>query len=96
MTGKTDVMSILEEMNTTPAEVAASLQEFSESARALSSNHPHLVDDYPDKWIAVFRGTVHAHGDTLDEVLAKVDEEGIPRSEVIIRLIEREPRTFIL
>ena len=96
MAGRADVMSILAKRKETPREIAASLREFTESARVLSSAHPRLIDEYPDKWIAVARGGVRAHADSLDELLATLDQEGIPRSEVIIRLIEREPRTLIL
>ena len=96
MTGKADAMSILDQMDKSPAEIAASLQAFSDSARVLSSNHPRLIDEYPDRWIAVFRGAVRADGDTLEEVLEEIDEARIPRSDLIIRFIEREPRTYIL
>ena len=96
MAGKADVMSILANTKETPREIAAALRDFTESARILSNAYPHLIDQYPDMWIAVTRGSVRAHADTFDEVLAKIDAAGIPRSEVIIRLIEREPRTFIL
>ncbi len=96
MAGRADVMSLLARRKESPRELASSLMEFSESAKILSGDHARLIEEFPDKWIAVARGAVRAHGDTMEEVLAKVDEARIPRSEVIIRLIEREPRTFIL
>lgn len=96
MTGTVDAMSILDQMDKSPAEVAASLQAFSESARVLSSSHPRLIDEYPDRWIAVFHGAVRADADTLEEVLTEIDEARIPRSDVIVRFIEREPRSYIL
>ena len=96
MTGRADVMKILAKRKESPQEIAESLKAFSEAARVLSSNDPSLIDLYPDKWIAVSHDGVRASADTLDDLLAQVDKKLIPRSEVIVRLIEREPRTLIL
>ena len=93
---RADVMALLADRKESPREIAASLRNFTESARILSRDHPRLIDEYPDRWVAVTRGAVRADGETHDEVLAKIDAAGIPRSEVIIRRIEREPRTLIL
>jgi hypothetical protein len=96
MGDKTDTGKLLARMPEAPAEIAASLRAFAESARTLSESHGRLLDRYPDRWVAVSHGAVRADGDSLEEVLDKLDRAGIPRSDAIVRLIEREPRTLIL
>jgi hypothetical protein len=62
----------------------------------LSGDHPRLINEYPDQWVAVANRKVMAHGDTLEQVLAEVDARDIPRDDVIVRFIERTQRTLIL
>ena len=96
MSNKAEVLSALAQMNERPDEAVRSLREFERSARALSSNQPRLIDEYPDQWVAVADGTVIVHEKSLDEVLWKVDKKGFRRSEVIVRFLERTQRTVIL
>ncbi len=96
MSNKAAVLSALAQMNERPEYTARSLQKFQRSAQALSSNQPRLIDEYPDKWVAVSNRTVVAHDDSLDGVLRQVDKKGLSRSEVIVRFIEQTQRTLIL
>ena len=77
-------------------EIKKSLVAFSKSANVLSSNHPRMIEKYPDQWVAVGKGKVLAHGKSIDAVLKKVDKMGIDRADIIVRLIEKNLRTFIL
>lgn len=79
-----------------PARIARELDEFAESARALSSDHPRFIDDYPQQWVGVFQGKVQAQGKTLKSVMAQLGEKGIPTKHALIRFIERDQRTLIL
>lgn len=90
------ILSVLTQMNERPSDMARSLCEFEQSARVLSGDHPRLMDEYPDQWIAVANREVMAHGDSLEQVLAEVDARNIPRDEVIVRFIERTRRTLVL
>lgn len=96
MSNRTVVMSVLTRMNENPSGMARSLSAFQQSARVLSNNFPRLIDDYPDQWVAVTDGAVMASGDTLEQVLARIDDRNIPRADVIVRFIERTQRTLIL
>ena len=96
MSNKVAVLSALARMNETPENVARSLRNFQRSAQAFSSNHPRLIDEHPDQWVAVSDSDVVAHGDNLDTVLRQVDRKGLRRSDVIVRFIERTRRTLIL
>ncbi len=77
-------------------EIAMSLTRFRDATRTLSSDRPRLIEQYPDQWVAVHAGSVIAHGDTIEHVLADVGAQGIARSDVIVRLIETNQRTLIL
>ena len=79
-----------------PREVNTSLTRFRNTARAFSSNHPRFIDEYPNKWLAVYDGAVVAFADTYDELLKKIDEEHLPRGQVMTRYIEENRRTLIL
>lgn len=79
-----------------PSEVARRLRDFRQSASALSSSHPRLIDEYPQEWIAVHHGGVRAHSKDLGDLLAQVDEAGIPRREILVRFMERNHRALIV
>ena len=96
MSNKALVMSALTQMNEHPRTMARSLRAFQRSARVLSDNHPRLIDEYPNQWVAVADSAVIAHANTLKQVLKQVDAEGISRADVIVRFIDRTQRTLIL
>ena len=37
-----------------------------------------------------------AHGQTFDEVMTKIDQEGLPREHTIVRFIDNDDLTMIL
>lgn len=79
-----------------PKVVDRDLQRFRRSARILSSDRPRLIERYPKQWIAVHNGKVQAQGKTLRSVLTQLDKKGVPRRRVIVRFIDKTPRTMIL
>ena len=96
MSNKAIVVNALTQMNEQPSTIAQSLRVFQRAARVLSDNHPRLIDEYPDQWVAVADSTVMVHGDTLEQVLEQIDAQDISRADVIVRFIERTQRTLIL
>lgn len=96
MSNKTAVMNVLTQMHERPSKMARSLRAFQKSARVFSDNYPRLIDEYPDQWVAVADSAVMASGDTLEQVLERIDDKNISRADVIIRFIERTQRTLIL
>ena len=79
-----------------PKRLDVELKAFRKSAELLSSKQAHLIEEYPKRWVAVYRGSVKADGRSLDEVLARVDELNVPRGSVLIRYIDRNLRRMIL
>ncbi len=78
-----------------PGEVSRELLELSQAARALSSDTPRFIDQYPEKWVAIHRQEVLA-ADDLDGLLKDLDERGISREGVIVRHITRTEHILIL
>ena len=78
------------------AAVWAELMDFTHSAQFLSETSSRLMDEYPKQWVAVFNGRVASAADSFQEVLQQVDACDLPRDRVIVRYIDREPRTMIL
>ncbi len=71
---------------------------FAQSARSFEaiSSESDLVEKYPQKWIAVFDGSVQVVDEDLESLLIKLDELAIPRNQSLIKFVEAEPRTLIL
>ena len=90
-----DEQSILEQLGD-PADVARELKAFCQSARSLDRQLPDLVDRYPNQWVAVLDGKVRAHGRTLQDVIKKIDQKGLPREQTIVRFIDKGERVMIL
>lgn len=87
-----DILKVLGD----PRKVDDELQRFRKAARVLSSNHPRLIDRYPQQWVAIHEGRVKAQGKTLRSLLTQVDKQGLPREHIIVRFIAKAQRTMIL
>lgn len=74
--------------------IMKSFERFSASSKSLSE--ANLANRYPKKWIAFFDGEVKVSGESLEDVLEKVDKKRLPREEVIVRQIDLEKQTLIL
>lgn len=78
------------------AEVADEMRAFSKTAQALSAEHLQLIEKHPQQWVGLYDGEVKVYGKTLKSVMSQVEARGYPKAEVIVRFIDREPRTLIL
>ena len=76
-------------------EIANSLVDFTESSQFLSEESS-LVQKYDQKWIGVCAGEVRAAEDSLETLLSSLDSQGIPRSNTVVRFVEREQRPLFL
>ena len=75
--------------------VAESLVDFTKSSQFLSAESS-LVQKYDQKWIGVCAGEVRAAEDNLEALLCSLDSQGIPRSNAVVRFVEREQRPLFL
>ena len=79
-----------------PNALREELADFTESARAFSSDRPRLLDEYRERWVAVLRGEVVAHADSFAALMDTLDERRLPRSRALVRFIDENVRTMIL
>ena len=56
----------------------------------------HGYQKYDQKWIGVRAGVVRAAEDNLEALLRSLDSQGIPRSDTVVRFVEREQRALFL
>lgn len=79
-----------------PEHLEKELEEFRTNARVLSAEQGRLISRYPQRWVAVYEGDVAADAPTLADLIRQIDERGLPRGHVIVRYIDKHPRTLIL
>lgn len=79
-----------------PKRVDADLQEFRKNVSLLSSRRAHLIKKYPKRWVAIFGHEVKADATSLGQLLMKVDQMQLPRSDIVVRYIDRNQRRMIL
>lgn len=78
------------------AEVWTELMAFTHSAQFLSETISRLMEEYPRQWVAVLDGRVESSADSFPEILKQVDARNLPRDKIIVRYIDKEPKTMIL
>ncbi len=87
--------SVLRQMGE-PKGVARDLARFRKAAKALSSKHPRLVEEFPKQWVVFYEGKVKARGQTMHSALLQARQQNLPLGKAIVRYIDRNDRTFIL
>lgn len=91
-----DEKDVLRSLGGSAEDVVSELQEFSNSARILSSNHPRLIDEHPLQWVGVFDDNVAASATSLEDLMEQLKNEGIPPEKTIVRFIDKDEKTLIL
>ncbi len=72
-----------------------SMREYRELRRRLIGETPSLKEQYPDQWVGMGPGDVLVVGDSLEKVLAQLDEKGVRRDSVI-EFLNTNPTRMIL
>lgn len=78
-----------------PGDVAEDLVRARADAQVFSSDHPRLIEDHPQEWVAVYDGRVVAKP-TLEGLLDALVASDIPREHAVIRFIDQDEKVFIL
>jgi hypothetical protein len=89
-----DRETVLALLGGTPEQISSELAEFAAGARVLSQDRPRFIDEYPEKWVAVYRGQVAASGESLEEAARDASAKGLPREHLIMRHITRAEKTY--
>ena len=77
-----------------PKVVRARLRAFRDSARVFSSDRPRLINEYPNKWVAVYQGKVVAHSQDFDDLMRSVNER--EHQDILVRFIDNDQRGLII
>lgn len=85
-----------EYLGTTAKEIARDLRAFSRTARLFSSNERRLLKKYPKQWVALYGGKVRASAKSLDGVLSKLKQQGVPANQAIVWYMDTSGRKLIL
>ena len=72
-----------------------SMREYRELHLRLIRETPSLKEQYPDQWVGMGPGDVLVVGDSLEEVLAQLDDKGVRRDSVI-EFLNTNPMQMIL
>lgn len=91
-TTRDEVMSLLGD----PRMVDKDLKRFRRSSRALSSGRPRLINEFRNKWVAVYKGSVKASQKTFDGLMKEVEKNRLPRESIVVRYIDEDERIMIL
>ena len=59
-------------------------RRFCDDVEYLDSHWDRVAETYPDSYVAVYRGEIAAASGTLDEVLAELDDKGVPRAFTVL------------
>ncbi len=80
-----------------PQEALDELRQAKRSGEVLSSEQPRFLEEYLRRWVALHDGQVIASAETLDDLLARVDEvDPASRSHILVRFIDDTQQTLIL
>ena len=88
--------NIKSHLGATPKQLDRELRTFSRAARLLSSDHPRLIDQHPNKWVGIHDGKVRATAKSFDALVSQLKKKGFPPNESIIRYIDTSGRKLIL
>ena len=72
------------------------LKDFKNTVRTFQEDEPHLVKRYNNQWVAYHDCRLRAHAESLDFVLERLREQGIPKEDSLVRFVTDKPRKFIL
>ena len=71
-------------------------EEFRQTVDFFASQEDALVARHPYKWVAVTTEKAVVIGDSLEDVLAKVEREGVRSSDMVVRHLDPNPPDLLL
>ena len=77
-------------------EIHEGLRKYSSQVEYFESQRAKLTKQYPDQWVAMSDGVIVATDDSLEVLIARVDDLGISRIGLLVEYLETEPRNMIL
>lgn len=79
----------------TEAKIALML-EFKELAAQMRREVPSLKKRYPDQWVALVPGGELFAAESMDDLLAILDEKGLRDANLVVEFLDTNPRSVIV
>ncbi len=80
-----------------PIVVDQEMRDFQKSANVVTAMEKQLIKEYPNHWVAVYKGKVKAMSKSFTGLMEEVDKQGLSRGRVIVRYLnEGEPPMILL
>ena len=90
-----DFAEIVEKMGGAES-IRDGLRNSSHRIERMDARRDELKELYPDKWVALLDDGRAIAADSLGSVLRELDEQGIPRTEAVVKLMETNPSVIII
>lgn len=94
MTKKSRDTGVREELANDP-EILAKLRAFRVRVDRMESQRETLTKDYPDQWAALYSGDFVV-AESLEDLLEKLEGQGVPTHETVIQFLDSKPENMIL
>ena len=76
--------------------VLEQMRESHELAIRMSNEYDTLLEQYPDKWVAMSKDGALFVKDSHEELLSEIDSKGIRRADVMVKFLDTNPVRLIL
>ncbi len=70
--------------------------DYKRRRKLIDAHHRANVQEHPYKWLGLTVGDVWVLADSLESLVEKLDAEGLPRRDVIIRYLNPDPVKLVL
>lgn len=77
-------------------ELDAHFRQFCIDSDYLNSIWAQVKKDYPDQYVAVYKGQIVATHKNLKKLLAMMDDKDVPANHAAVRFAAKKPRKLIL
>ena len=77
-------------------QVQAELQRFKKDTAYYEAHHDELLEKYPDQWVAIFNQQVVGASPDYEQLLADVEEKGLPIERAVFKHLTQKEEFWIL
>jgi Family of unknown function (DUF5678) len=77
-------------------ELQAELQRFKRDTQYYEAHREELLTQYPEQWVAIFNQQVVGAAPDFEQLLALLEQSGIPAERTLIEHVTRKEELLIL
>ena len=76
--------------------IVAGMREYHEIVIRMRNERASLMEEHPNRWVAMGKDGVVAIGDSIDAVIEDANAQGLRGSDRVIELLDTDPPILIL